>query len=144
MSLVKKWRKMFSVLSQGRNFIIDLFVIYLTHRRVSVAQWLRALECRIQSSEVQFLKGSQNFYLMSHALGRTKTSFSSSMGILKRGQLLAALHRLENSSTIDAAIQIFLYLPMSRFDSQSLYNICTVRWWLYVYRVFSYLHLITW
>ena len=45
----------------------------------------------------------------------------------KRGQLFAALHRFENSSNIDAAIQIFLYLSMSRFYSQSLYNICTVR-----------------
>ena len=33
----------------------------------------------------------------------------------KRGQLFAALHRFENSSNIDAAIQIFLYLSMSRF-----------------------------
>ena len=62
----------------------------------------------------------------------------------KRGQLFAALHRFENSSNIDAAIQIFLYLSMSRFSSQSLYNICTVRRWLYVSRVFSQLHLITW
>ena len=62
----------------------------------------------------------------------------------KRGQLFAALHRFENSSNIDAAIQIFLYLSMSRFYSQSLYNICTVRRWLYVSRVFSHLHLITW
>ena len=62
----------------------------------------------------------------------------------KRGQLFAALHRFENSSNIDAAIQIFLHLPMSRFDSQSFYNICIVRRWSYVSRVFSYLHLKTW
>ena len=46
----------------------------------------------------------------------------------KRGQLFAALHRFENSLNIGAAIQIFLYLLMSHFESQSLYNICTV--WL--------------
>ena len=80
---------------------------------------------------------------LSHAPDETKTSFSSSMEILK-GQLFAALHRFENSLNIGAAIQIFLYLPMSRFDSHSLYNICNVRRRSYVSRVFSYLHLITW
>ena len=62
----------------------------------------------------------------------------------KRGQLFAALYRVENSLNIGVTIQIFLYLPMSRFDSQSFYNICIVRRWSYVSRVFSYLHLKTW
>ena len=40
-----------------------------------------------------------------------------------RGRLFARQHSFENSWNIEVAIQIFLYLPMSHFDSQSLYNI---------------------
>ena len=74
----------------------------------------------------RFLLGTENFFRCSTLQTRQK-HLSLVRWKFKRGQLFAALHRFENSSNIDAAIQIFLHLPMSRFDSQSLYNIWIVR-----------------
>ena len=70
--------------------------------------------------------GDSELFILSPIPDKTKSS-SSVQWKFKRGQLFVSLHRFENSSNIDTAIQIFLYLPMSGCDSQLLYNICIVR-----------------
>ena len=118
--------------------------LMLYHWATETLWWVKSITKRsIMKFLSRFLLGTENFFLCSTLQTRQK-HLSLVRWKFKRGQLFAALHRFENSSNIDAAIQIFLHLPMSRFDSQSLYNICTVRRWSYVSRVFSHLHLITW
>ena len=125
-----------------QNFGFCSLMLY--HWATETLWWVSSIKKRsILNFLSWFLMGTRNCFFVPRSR-QDQNIFLWFYGNFKGGSCFAALHRLENSLNIGAAIQIFLYLLMSPFDSQSLYNICTVRRWSYVSRVFAHLHLITW
>ena len=64
----------------------------------------------------RFLMGTQNFFLCPTLL-TTQKHLSLVQWKFKRGQVLTALHRFENSLNTDAAIQIFLCRVLTQSHS---------------------------